>query len=140
MTLVFLSLSLFIHNTFEMETTYDSWLEYLVKHPIFDLDDAEKRCSQTMQSKQTRQDSHVVNYLLQHHARVMAVRDNDLFVAIASHIRVLNLSYFKDNWLKAAKEANAKQEPLSDSWMLSTPYKVGEHGIAHTLTHLLLLS
>ncbi|KAF1800095.1 hypothetical protein FB192DRAFT_1390036 [Mucor lusitanicus] len=107
-----------------METTYDSWLEYLVKHPIFDLDDAEKRCSQTMQSKQTRQDSHVVNYLLQHHARVMAVRDNDLFVAIASHIRVLNLSYFKDNWLKAAKEANAKQEPLSDSWMLSTPYKI----------------
>lgn len=108
----------------EMETICDNWLDYLVKHSIFELDDAEKRCSQTIQSKQTRQDSNVVNFILQHHSRVIAVRDNDLFVAIASQIRVLNLSNFKDNWLKAAKEANDKEEELPDSWMLAVPYKV----------------
>ncbi|KAG1086183.1 hypothetical protein G6F42_021092 [Rhizopus arrhizus] len=107
-----------------METICDNWLDYLVKHSIFELDDAEKRCSQTIQSKQTRQDSNVVNFILQHHSRVIAVRDNDLFVAIASQIRVLNLSNFKDNWLKAAKEANDKEEELPDSWMLAVPYKV----------------
>lgn len=114
-----------------MEAIYDSWLDYLVKHPIFELSDAEKQCSQTMQSKHTRQDCNVVSFILQHHARVIAVRDNDLFVAIASHIRVLNLSNFKDNWLKAAKEANDNEQPLSDSWMLSTPYKVRTHAL-HT--------
>ncbi|GAN03513.1 conserved hypothetical protein [Mucor ambiguus] len=107
-----------------MEPIHDSWLDYLVKHPIFELDDAEKHCSQTIKSKQTRQDNNVVNFILQHHARIMAVRDNDLFVAIASQIRVLNLSNFKDNWLKAAQEASNKEEPLSDNWMLSTPYKI----------------
>lgn len=107
-----------------METICDNWLDYLVKHSIFELDDAEKRSSQTIQSKQTRQDSNVVNFILQHHSRVIAVRDNDLFVAIASQIRVLNLSNFKDNWLKAAKEANDKEEELPDSWMLAVPYKV----------------
>ncbi|KAI8647071.1 hypothetical protein BD408DRAFT_479486 [Parasitella parasitica] len=107
-----------------MEDINDYWLDCLAKHSIFELDAAEQQISQAIKSKQTRQDNSIVNFLLQHHTRVITIRDNDLFVAIGSQIRVLNLANFKDNWLKAHKEANAGSTDLQDSWILSTPYKI----------------
>lgn len=107
-----------------MSNFYDSWLDCLVKHSIFELDDTEKQSSQIIKSKQTRQDNNVTNFILQHHSRVITIRDNDLFVAIGSQIRVLNLSNFKDTWLKTSQEATDKEIELPENWILSVPFKV----------------
>ncbi|CEP12760.1 hypothetical protein [Parasitella parasitica] len=107
-----------------MEDCNEYWLDCLAKHSIFGLDGTEKQFPQIIKSKQTRQDNNVVNFLLQHHTRVLTIRDSDLFVAVGSQIRVLNLANFKDNWIKAHREATTKHTDVHDSWMLSTPYKI----------------
>lgn len=90
-----------------------NWLESLVKHPIFELNDQEKLDVKKADFNKTRIDNSTVDFLLQHHNHVLALRDNDLFVAVGSTIRVLNLTAFKDSSLKADKKLLA-----------STHYKV----------------
>lgn len=67
-----------------------------------------------------------MDFVLQHHNRVIACRDNDLFVAVRSQIRVLNLTELKDAWLQASKEANENQAVKSDNWIHTVPYKILE--------------
>jgi hypothetical protein len=112
--LVFLS-----HIIKQMSNSSDIWLEYLVKHPIFELTNSEKQRTQFIKQKQTRQTSNVIDFVLQHHVRVMTKRDNDLIVAVGSQIRVLNLIAFKDAWMRAS------QEPaMNQNWIHLVPYKV----------------
>lgn len=102
-----------------MSNSSDIWLEYLVKHPIFELTNSEKQQVQSIKKNQTRQGNSVADFVLQHHVRVLTKRDNDLFVAVGSQIRVLNLIAFKDAWLSAS------QQPVMDeNWVRLVPYKV----------------
>ncbi|KAI8098102.1 uncharacterized protein B0P05DRAFT_523460 [Gilbertella persicaria] len=107
-----------------MDTWSDAWLDCLVKHPIFDLNDAEKQRSDIIKNRQTCQDNNVVGFVLQHHTRVITLRDNDLLVAIGSEIRALNLTSFKDAWIEASEQACSHNTALLDSWMNAVPYKV----------------
>jgi hypothetical protein len=106
------------HTTKQMSASNDIWLEYLVKHPIFKLTDSEKQYTQRIQQKQTRQDCNEVDFLLQHHTRVMTKRDNDLIVAVGSEIRILNLVSFKDAWLRAS------QQDTHEEWIYQVHHKV----------------
>ncbi|KAI9250051.1 nucleoporin Nup88 [Sporodiniella umbellata] len=91
-----------------MTSTTDNWLECLIKHPIFKVD--EKQCAAPQKT-----DNSVGQFILQHHKCTMTLRDNDLFVAVGSKIRVLNLTDFK--------ETHAKE---NDQQLLysSVPYKL----------------
>ncbi|GAA5817570.1 hypothetical protein MFLAVUS_011118 [Mucor flavus] len=106
-----------------MNYVQDSWLDSLVKHSIFDLTQQEKQSLTYLKESQTRQQP-VIDFILQHHNRIIAQRENDLFVAIGSQIRVINLTEFKDAWMEASREANEEQLELSDNWIHSVPYKV----------------
>ncbi|KAI8336018.1 hypothetical protein BD560DRAFT_360066 [Blakeslea trispora] len=101
----------------------DTWLEQLIRHPIFDLSEAEKRRSLSLKNKQTRQQNDVVDFVLQHHTRVLTLRDNDLLLAVGNQIRALNLVAFKDAWLEASLAAEEDDAELSDSWIHTVPYK-----------------
>ncbi|KAI9480466.1 MAG: nuclear pore component-domain-containing protein [Benjaminiella poitrasii] len=109
-----------------MSSLNDSWLDFLVKHSIFELNDSELKHSERIKSKQTRQDNTIVNFVLQHHCRVLSIRDNDLFVAVGSQIRVLNLTNFKDTWMNFSQEADKKGVELSESWIHTVHYKILE--------------
>lgn len=112
-----------------MSFTEENWLDSLVKHSIFDLSEEEKATVSHLTHQQTRQqqqEGSVVDFALQHHNRVITCRDNDLFVAVGSQIRVLNLTELKDAWLQASKEANDKQAVKSDNWIHTVPYKVND--------------
>lgn len=112
-----------------MSFTEENWLDSLVKHSIFELSEEEKATVSHLTHQQTRQqqdNNNVVDFVLQHHNRVIACRDNDLFVAVRSQIRVLNLTELKDAWLQASKEANENQAVKSDNWIHTVPYKVTE--------------
>ncbi|EIE79701.1 hypothetical protein RO3G_04406 [Rhizopus delemar RA 99-880] len=52
------------------------------------------------------------------------MRGHDLFVAVGSTIRVLNLTEFKDAWTIVAKEAFEKNVEVSNSWFTLIPYKL----------------
>ncbi|KAI9338861.1 hypothetical protein BD770DRAFT_331269 [Pilaira anomala] len=54
----------------------------------------------------------------------MAIRENDLFVAVGDQIRVLNLTEMKDTWMNASRDATERYVELTDSWIHSVPYKV----------------
>ncbi|OBZ88612.1 Nucleoporin nup82 [Choanephora cucurbitarum] len=101
----------------------DTWLEHLVIHPIFSLTEAEKQYSLRLKNKQTRQQNDVVDFVLQHHTRVLTLRDNDLLLAVGSQIRALNLVAFKDAWLEASNTASEQGVELPDSWIHTVPYK-----------------
>lgn len=102
-----------------MNYVQDSWLDSLVKHSIFELTQQEKQSLTYLKKSQTRQQS-VIDFILQHHNRIIAQRENDLFVAIGSQIRVINLTEFKDAWMEAKEE----QSESSDNWIHSVHYKV----------------
>lgn len=106
-----------------MNYTEDTWLDSLVKHSIFELNQQEKTTIQSLESNQTRQQP-VADFILQHHNRVIALRDNDLFVAVGKQIRVLNLTELKDAWVEASQEAHDQNTAVSENWIHSVPYKV----------------
>jgi hypothetical protein len=118
-----------------MSNLDDSWLYSLVKHAIFDLNDEEKKRVESIKVKQTRQQqeqsNNIGDFVLQHHNRVIALRDNDLFVAVGCQIRVLNLTEFKDSWIEASQEANVKGVDISENWIHSVPYKVSKSFHTH---------
>lgn len=122
-----------------MSYIQDSWLDSLVKHPIFELNQQEKACTTYLKEGQTRQNPEV-DFLLQHHNRVMAIRENDLFVAVGDQIRVLNLTEMKDTWMNASRDATERQIELTDSWIHSVPYKVKMLLFKIIYLHLLILS
>ncbi|KAI8980930.1 hypothetical protein BDB01DRAFT_724658 [Pilobolus umbonatus] len=107
-----------------MASYQDSWLYCLAQHPIFELTDTEKEYASYIKTKQTTDKKDITSFLLQHHNRVIAVRDNDLFVAIRQQIRVLNMTAFKDSWLKVSKEATQYQTTLSSDWIHTVSYRV----------------
>lgn len=109
-----------------MTFTEENWLDSLVKHSIFDLSEEEKVSVDHLTHQQTRQqhDNNIVDYVLQHHNRVITCRDNDLFVGVGCQIRVLNLTELKDAWLEASKQVNQTQAVKSDNWIHTVPYKV----------------
>lgn len=106
-----------------MSYSEDTWLDSLVKHSIFELNQQEKLAVQSLEINQTRQQP-VTDFILQHHNRVISLRDNDLFVAVGKQIRVLNLTEFKDTWVEASQEAQDQDIALSENWIHSVPYKV----------------
>ncbi|CAO3642831.1 unnamed protein product [Mucor hiemalis] len=111
-----------------MTFTEENWLDSLVKHSIFDLSEEEKVSVDHLTHQQTRQqhDNNIVDYVLQHHNRVITCRDNDLFVGVGCQIRVLNLTELKDAWLEASKQVNQTQAVKCDNWIHTVPYKVLE--------------
>jgi nucleoporin NUP82 len=106
-----------------MSYIQDSWLDSLVKHSIFELNQQDKAYVQSLEINQTRQQP-LADFILQHHNRVIALRDNDLFVAVGKQIRVLNLTELKDAWVEATQEAHDQEIALSENWIHSVPYKV----------------
>lgn len=61
----------------------------------------------------------------QRHTRLIALRGNDLLVAVGAHIRVLDLDAAKDCWIQIAPELLDAGKSASDSnWLLDVPYKV----------------
>lgn len=104
-----------------------SWLDSLVKHAIFELNDEERKRVESITANQTRSSSsqqHITDFVLQHHNRVIALRENDLFVAVGCQIRVLSLTELKDAWVYASKKANESKTELSENWIRFVPYKV----------------
>lgn len=79
-----------------MNTLNTTWLESLVQHSIFDLNETEKQLVGKFKSKTTRNENATVDYLRQHHNQVMALCDNFLYVAVGATIRVINLSTYKE--------------------------------------------
>ncbi|KAG2207189.1 hypothetical protein INT47_012242 [Mucor saturninus] len=106
-----------------MSYSQDTWLDSLIKHSIFELNQQEKLVVQSLEINQTRQQP-VTDFILQHHNRVIALRDNDLFVAVGKQIRVLNLTEFKDTWVEVSQEVQDQGIALSENWIHSVPYKV----------------
>lgn len=104
----------------------DSWLDQLVKHPIFELNEVDKQHVESIKIKQITDKNDVTDFILQHHTRLLTMRGHDLFVAVGSTIRVLNLTEFKDAWTIVAKEAFEKNVEVSNSWFTLIPYKVGK--------------
>lgn len=108
----------------------DSWLDQLMKHPIFELNEVDKQHVESIKIKQITDKNDVTDFILQHHTRLLTMRGHDLFVAVGSTIRVLNLTEFKDAWTIVAKEAFEKNVEVSNSWFTLIPYKVGKKKIA----------
>jgi nucleoporin NUP82 len=103
----------------------DSWLDSLINHSIFELTEEQKRNIESIKANQTRQQrTNIGDFVLQHHNRVIALRDNDLFVTVGTQIRVLNLTEFKDSWIEASQQANEQGDSISENWIHSVPYKV----------------
>ncbi|CEI94981.1 hypothetical protein RMCBS344292_09182 [Rhizopus microsporus] len=102
----------------------DNWLDHLVKHPIFQLEEKDTQRVEYNKMKHNTTNNDVTGFILQHHTRVMTMRDNDLFVAVGSHIRVLNLVEFKDAWIAATKKAIESNAELSSNWFSSVPFKL----------------
>lgn len=92
-----------------MVTSTDNWLDSLVKHPIFETD-------QKQRVDIAEHTNNVEQFILQHHICILTMRDNDLFVAVGSKIRVLNLTEFK--------EAHNKSSDDDYSALSSVHYKV----------------
>lgn len=103
-----------------MAISSDSWLDCLVKHPIFEISELDKQRVESSKTKQNVISNNITDFVLQRHICVLTMRDNDLFVAVGSTIRVLNLTEFKDAWTTASKN----NIQLSNNWVSSIPYKV----------------
>ncbi|KAG1450550.1 hypothetical protein G6F56_008317 [Rhizopus delemar] len=80
-----------------MVTSTDNWLDSLVKHPIFETD-------QKQRVDIAEHTNNVEQFILQHHICILTMRDNDLFVAVGSKIRVLNLTEFKEAHNKSSDD------------------------------------
>ncbi|KAI8975092.1 hypothetical protein BDF20DRAFT_876853 [Mycotypha africana] len=105
-----------------MNHSNTNWLDSLAKHSIFEVKDAYRDFAEKLKAKQTSADNSSPNCNLARHTRVIALRDNDLFVAVGSTIRVIYLTAFKDAWLKASKENESNNQ--NDAWINSIPYKI----------------
>ncbi|KAG0769289.1 hypothetical protein G6F33_003810 [Rhizopus arrhizus] len=103
-----------------MAISSDSWLDCLVKHPIFEISELDKQRVESSKTKQNVISNNITDFVLQRHICVLTMRDNDLFVAVGSTIRVLNLTEFKDAWTTASKN----NIQLSNNWVSSIPYKI----------------
>ncbi|RCI05659.1 hypothetical protein CU098_011899 [Rhizopus stolonifer] len=107
-----------------MATLYESWLDQLVKHPIFEISETDRQHVENIKTKQCATTNTTTDFILQHHTCLMTIRGHDLFVAIGSTIRVLNLTEFKDAWIKTAKEAYEKNTQVSSHWFALIPFKL----------------
>lgn len=100
-----------------MNVLNDNWLDGLLKHPIFEVNTELLELTRKIIATQTRQYADNEDFSLQHHGQLITLRDNDLFVAVGSEVRVLNLTACKNNWMKQTQETGY-------NWIKSTPYFV----------------
>lgn len=100
-----------------MNVLNDNWLDGFVKHPIFQVNRDSQELIHKISAKKTRSTDPTGDFSLQQHSRLITLRDTDLFVAVGSEIRVLNLTTCKNNWIKEAQQ-------IGNSWIDSTPYFV----------------
>jgi hypothetical protein len=89
-----------------------SWLDALKQHSIFSLSEHEYDNWRYWENS----DDDFLNKL----PATMAIRDGDLFVAVGSTIRALNLNQFKNLWVKSIQEGGRFAD-----WIHQFPYKVG---------------
>src|ERR1700709_952047 len=91
-----------------------SWLDALKQHSIFALSDKEREEWQQWENASVGMGE--FNNVL---PATMAIRDGDLFVAVGSTIRALNLNQFKNLWVKSVQEGGRFAD-----WIHQFPYKV----------------
>ncbi|CAO3657884.1 unnamed protein product [Umbelopsis ramanniana] len=89
-----------------------SWLDALKQHSIFSLSEKEHDNWRYWESSG---DDDFSNKL----PATMVIRDGDLFVAVGSTIRALNLNQFKNLWVKSIQEGGRFAD-----WIHQFPYKV----------------
>ncbi|ORZ20684.1 hypothetical protein BCR42DRAFT_409282 [Absidia repens] len=126
----------------------DNWIDQLSHHAIFDLSVTEGkslRDLRTGKQQQQQQQQPSFNGFNQFktttatattatdsdasHRRTqqLALRGNDLFLAVGSHIRVLNLVDFKDAWIGATEQLNQGNfNDINHSDILDIPHKILE--------------
>lgn len=91
-----------------------SWLDALKQHSIFSLSEKEHEDWRYWETSSNNLDE-FSNKL----PATMAIRDGDLFVAVGSTIRALNLNQFKNLWVKSVQEGGRFAD-----WIHQFPYKV----------------
>jgi len=91
-----------------------SWLDALKQHSIFALSEKEHEDWRYWQTS-----SNDVDDFSNKLPATMAIRDGDLFVAVGSTIRALNLNQFKNLWVKSVQEGGRFAD-----WIHQFPYKV----------------
>ncbi|KAM3586599.1 hypothetical protein VKS41_001666 [Umbelopsis sp. WA50703] len=91
-----------------------TWLDALKQHSIFSLSDSELDEWRHWQNS-SLEHVETTNKL----PAAMAIRDGDLFVAVGSTIRALNLNQFKNLWVKTIQEGSRFAD-----WIHQFPYKV----------------
>ncbi|KAI9307823.1 hypothetical protein BJ944DRAFT_247092 [Cunninghamella echinulata] len=114
------------------DNIYDSdWLDQLSHHELFDLSISEsKRLTDLRLGSQQQTFNFSKNSVnntsnLNRRTHLLALRDSDLFVAVGSQIRVLNLTEFKDAWTEANDEAFENDiNEVDTTLFLNLPYKV----------------
>jgi hypothetical protein len=88
-----------------------SWLDALKQHSIFSLSEKEHEDWRYWENS----GDDFSNKL----PATMVIRDGDLFVAVGSTIRALNLNQFKNLWVKSIQEGGRFAD-----WIHQFPYKV----------------
>ncbi|KAI8078740.1 uncharacterized protein BX664DRAFT_389129 [Halteromyces radiatus] len=109
----------------------DNWLDQLSNHGIFQLSVAEgKRLRDLRNAAQQRPGNNFTigfGSTQQRCTRLLALRGNDLFLAVGSCIRVLNLTEFKNAWIDTTEQLiESDLNDIQVSHLLNMPHKTLE--------------
>lgn len=129
-----------VYFTFRMEqhnaSIKDNWVDQLATHGIFDLSVTEGKRLRDIRSGKKQQSLFTGNTNLlttpsattprtSRRTQLLALRENDLFLAVGSTIRVLNLAEFKDAWVGMTERLFDSDLTETDVLaLLNMPHKV----------------